>query len=110
MTAPNTDDELVTRTVRSESGLLVGVDLVFEVNGPEVVAVRAASRAVVFAEKGFADPVEAWDELGEALATVPGLRLPEDWGTGRMRPTARSRSLARGRSSTCTGRRRGGGV
>jgi hypothetical protein len=34
----------VTRTIRSESGLLVGVNLVFELHGREDVAVRAASK------------------------------------------------------------------
>lgn len=73
-------DGQVSPGTATRQGLLVRTRLAFEVHDQTVTRARSDGDAVVFLSSTFADNGDALEELGEALTTVPGLKLPPDWG------------------------------
>lgn len=73
-------EDATTQSTIPRTGLLVRTRLAFDVHEEMIAAVRSESDAHVFAMSTFDEPEDALDELGGALATVPGLELPDDWG------------------------------
>lgn len=73
-------NEAPSESTSTHTGLVARTRFVLSVRGSEIISVRPDSDTTVFAPSRYHDSEDWIEEVDEALASVPGLVLPDDWG------------------------------
>ncbi|WP_125736909.1 hypothetical protein [Amycolatopsis sp. WAC 04197] len=74
------EDEPVTESTASHTGLLTRTTLVFEVQDGKIISVHPDSETATFTASQYGDNWDAMEDVNDALTSVPGINLPHDWG------------------------------